>query len=84
MEERDLTVVMQMIDSVKKFVGITTASVCDVDVQSGKYLVDGKSLLGLLAMDLTKQVQVHIYGDCKEDVNKLVYEIEQLGIVQTK
>ena len=82
MEERDLVVVMKMIDSVKKFVNVTSSSVCVVDVQSGKYLVDGKSLLGLLAMDLSKQVTVHIYGDCKDDVNKLAYEIEQLGIVQ--
>lgn len=54
---------LQSIQDVKLFV--TTASMlrADIDVVSGRYTVDGKSILGLCSLDLDKPVLVRVYGE---------------------
>lgn len=54
---------LQSIHDVKHFV--TTASMmrADIDVISGRYTVDGKSILGLCSLDLDKPVLVRVYGE---------------------
>ena len=42
---------MSTIDDVKHFVTQANAQVSDIDVVSGRYLVDAKSLLGLFSLD---------------------------------
>ena len=40
-----------------------------VDLGSGRYVVDGRSLLGIFSLDLRQPVAVHVHRD--EDVEKL-------------
>ena len=53
---------MSTIDDVKRFVTAANQQVSDIDVVSGRYLVDAKSLLGLFSLDLTKPVDVVVHG----------------------
>ena len=53
---------MSTIEDVKHFVTAANAQVSDIDVVSGRYLVDAKSLLGLFSLDLTKPVDVVVHG----------------------
>jgi len=53
---------MNTIEDVKHFVTAANAQVSDIDVVSGRYLVDAKSLLGLFSLDLTKPVDVVVHG----------------------
>ena len=53
---------MNTIEDVKHFVTEANAQVSDIDVVSGRYLVDAKSLLGLFSLDLTKPVDVVVHG----------------------
>ena len=53
---------MNTIEDVKHFVTQANAPVSDIDVVSGRYLVDAKSLLGLFSLDLTKPVDVVVHG----------------------
>ncbi len=54
------------IDDVRAFVAITSASPVDVDLASGRYLVDAKSIMGIFSLDLTKPVNVQIHEDHRE------------------
>lgn len=40
-----------------------------VDLGSGRYVVDGRSILGIFSLDLRQPVNVHVHRD--EDVEKL-------------
>ena len=53
---------LHSVKDVKQFV--TSASLCpvDIDVVSGRYTVDAKSILGLCSLDLDKPVLVRVYG----------------------
>ncbi len=58
-------------DDVKEFV--TAAEKCDfdVDIFYNRVIIDAKSILGILSMDLTKILTVQAYGRNKEFENIL-------------
>jgi phosphotransferase system HPr-like phosphotransfer protein len=43
----------------------------DVGIQQGKYYINGKSILALLSLDLTKTMLIDISPDSKEFLNKI-------------
>ena len=51
---------LQSISSVKDFVGFTNAFDGDVTLKSGRYIVDGKSIMGIFSLDLSKPIEVEI------------------------
>lgn len=52
-------VLLNNIDSVNRFVAKMSEKDYDVDLASGKYLVNAKSMMGVLSLDLTKPVTVN-------------------------
>lgn len=65
---------LNTIDKVKEFSEICNQYDFDIDVISGKYVVNGKSILGLLSLDLTKKLIVRIDN---KDLNKLVLKVKK-------
>lgn len=58
---------LSTIESVYDFVAVVTKAECDVDIISGKYLVNAKSVMGLFSLDLRQPIEVHIHADnCDE------------------
>ena len=53
---------LSSIEDVKTFVSAAGLASCDIDVRSGRYLVDAKSIMGLFSLDLTKPVAVEVHG----------------------
>lgn len=58
-----LNVVFTQISQVQEFVNLTSQYPNDVDLVSGRYTVDAKSLLGIYSLDLRNPLQVVIYGE---------------------
>ena len=46
------------IDLVRKFVGEAMLQKFDIELSSGKYTVDAKSIMGIFSLDLTKPVKM--------------------------
>jgi phosphotransferase system HPr-like phosphotransfer protein len=70
MTERNIK--LNTIEDVKKFVGIVFRYEYDVDIVSGRYAVDAKSILGLFSIDLSQEVLMKIHSDdCKELLNEI-------------
>lgn len=53
---------MHTIEDVRQFVTEANAQMSDIDVISGRYIVDAKSLLGLFSLDLMKPVEILVHG----------------------
>ncbi len=62
---RDLKfeVSLNTIDKVKDFATLTTKQAFDIDLVSGRYLVDAKSIMGIFSMDLSKPITCIIHED---------------------
>ncbi|MCL2020305.1 MAG: HPr family phosphocarrier protein [Oscillospiraceae bacterium] len=65
---------LDTINDVKKFVNIVFRYEYDVDVVSGRYAVDAKSILGLFSIDLSKDVVLKVHSD---NCNELLAEIKE-------
>lgn len=59
---KKLTVKLNTIDDVKNFVSAANMQFSDIDVVSGRYVIDAKSILGLFSLDLSKPIEVVVYG----------------------
>lgn len=51
------------IDDVKNFVSIVTGCDYDVDIISGRYAIDAKSIMGIFSLDLSKDLELKIHSD---------------------
>ena len=59
-------ITLSSISDVKRFVDAATRVPCDIDVCSGRYTVNGKSIMGLFSIDLSEPVQVTFHGTEEE------------------
>lgn len=49
------------IDKVKRFVNLTNRCEADVDIISGRLLVDAKSIMGIFSMDLARPMTLRVH-----------------------
>lgn len=68
-----LFVKLEKIQDIEHFINISKNYDFDIDFISGKYVVNGKSIMGVLSLDLTKPIEVHIHSD---DATDFVYKIK--------
>ena len=63
-----LKVKLTSIVDVQKFVNAVSKFVGDVDLQSGRYIVDAKSIMGIFSLDLMQPVDMTIHSDNAEEL----------------
>lgn len=62
-----LTISLTQVSQVQQFVNAVNKYPFDVDMVSGRYTINAKSLLGIYSLDLNRPLQVLIYSDdCEE------------------
>lgn len=61
-----LKVTLDSARTVCNFVNTVSQLPCDVDLVSGKYIVDAKSIMGIFSMNLSKPVEAVIHADGEE------------------
>jgi phosphocarrier protein HPr len=54
---------LDSINDVKKFVGIVSKYNFEIDLISGKYVIDAKSTMGIFSLDLSSPVKVEAACD---------------------
>ncbi len=59
-------VMLTSIDDVKSFAALANTKPYDVDITSGKYLINAKSIMGIFSLDLTKPLTVVAYCEDNE------------------
>ena len=56
-------VMLGTINDVKNFVTVVTQCDYDVDLISGRYAVDAKSIMGIFSLDLSKPIELETHTD---------------------
>lgn len=63
---------LSTLEDVRRFVNTVTAFEGDIDLKSGRYTVDAKSIMGIFSLDLLNPVEMTIHCDnCDAIVEKL-------------
>ena len=70
-----VTISLTQVSQVRQFVNLVGQAPFDVDVVSGRYTVNAKSMLGIYSLDLSKPIQVVIYSDDCEQLKKELREL---------
>ncbi|MBP8988883.1 MAG: HPr family phosphocarrier protein [Clostridia bacterium] len=66
---------LKSINDVKEFVRIVNDFSYDIDLASGRYIVDAKSIMGIFSLDLSKPIDVEIHNPDNEDLNDLLLRL---------
>ena len=59
----ETTISLQAINDVKDFVNTVMLFNYDIDLVSGRYAVDAKSIMGIFSLDLSKNLTLNIQKD---------------------
>ena len=57
------TIMLNTINDVKLFVNTVAKYDFDVDLVSGRYVIDAKSIMGIFSLDLSKPIQLEAHSD---------------------
>ncbi|MBC8610998.1 HPr family phosphocarrier protein [Massiliimalia timonensis] len=57
------TILLSTINDVKSFVNIVSKYDFDVDLTSGRYAIDAKSIMGIFSLDLSKPIKLEAHTD---------------------
>jgi len=53
---------LKSINDVKDFVNVSNKYDFDIDLTSGRYIVDAKSIMGIFSLDLSKAIKVEVHS----------------------
>ena len=70
----EIRIFLGTIERVKNFVNEVSHLECDVDIVSGRYVIDAKSIMGIFSLDLSKPINlnVHAEGSSLDEVLKVL------------
>lgn len=62
------TIKLNTFGDVQEFVNSLMKFAFDIDLVSGRYIVDAKSIMGIYSLDLTKPIELQAHTDDAEDL----------------
>lgn len=71
---KTFNLMLNSINDVKNFVNIVSKYDFDVDLTSGRYIVDAKSIMGIFSLNLSKPIKVEVHSD---DCDNFLKEVER-------
>lgn len=71
---KTFNLILSSINDVKDFVNAVSKYDFDVDLTSGRYVVDAKSIMGIFSLDLSKPIKVEVHSD---DCDQFLADVER-------
>ena len=68
-----VNILLNTINDVKNFVNLVSKYDFEVDLTSGRYIIDAKSIMGIFSLDLSKPIKLD--AKCEKD-SKFLEEIK--------
>jgi len=60
---KEIFIKLECINDVKEFVNAAVTCPCEIYLISGRYIVDGKSIMGVFSLDLTSPIRMELQGE---------------------
>jgi len=74
-------VILGTMQNAKKLVNIAEHISCDVELCSGRYVVNAKSMLGVLSMPGFNVGELHIHTDEENECNRILEQLLENGLL---
>lgn len=69
---KTFNIMLKSINDVKDFVNAVSKFDFDVDLTSGRYVVDAKSIMGIFSLDLGNPIKVDVHSDDSQEFEALM------------
>ena len=73
------TIKIEKIDDIKTFIKLASRVNGDINVSKGIYIVDGKSAMGLMSIDLSSGFRVEYFEDNDENTQNFKNFLDKLA-----
>ena len=77
MEQKRIKIKLDTAEKIKRFLQITRSFISDIDVMTDRAIVDGKSVLGIYALNLSDDTYVRIISDDVEECRRFDAAMEE-------
>ncbi len=57
--------------AIKRFNRAMNELECDVDLQQGRYVIDGKSIMGMFSLSLLDPIAIMVHTDNEEEIEPI-------------
>ena len=74
---KSMQIKLSTIEDVRNFVNNVTKYSVDLDLKSGRYTVDARSLMGIFSLDLLKPIDFVINSDDEKIVSDVVKDVKE-------
>ena len=74
----NVNVKLPSISDVRDFVDLVRQYDMEIDLSSGRYVVDAKSIMGIFSLDLSKPIELAIHSE--KDVDAILQALEPYTI----
>ena len=74
-------VVLGTMQNARKLVSIAESIPCDVELSSGRYVVDAKSMLGVLSMPDFGGGELHVHTDNENECDRILFQLLEAGLL---
>lgn len=74
-----MKVKLTTVSDVKRFCRLARQLESDVFLMSDRYIIDGKSIMGIFSMSLTKPVDMKIVNRNETEVENFINELKRMG-----
>lgn len=71
---------LDSIEKVKKFTSVVLTFENEIDIMQGRYVINGKSLMAIFSLDLTKVLKVLIHDTSLSDFAKFEKVMEEFRV----
>lgn len=69
---KKVNIKLATINDVKEFVNTVIQYDFEVDLISGRYAIDAKSIMGIFSLDLSKEIELQAHSDESDDFLKAI------------
>lgn len=76
MKNEKIKINLKNVGDIKKFISLTERYRSDIDIMTSRTVIDAKSIIGILALDLNDDVYVRIISDDIAEHRKFAAEME--------
>lgn len=73
----DVKIRLRTISDVNRFVATVSRVPYECDIVCGRYVVDAKSIMGILSLDTSNDLDLHIYAD---DCGELLEQLKEYAV----
>lgn len=68
---------LHSIDRVKSFIDITSQYPFEIDLVSGRYVIDAKSIMGIFSLNLNQPIELVAHSDDEAEISKFLDAIKE-------